>query len=95
MPGIFKNSLLVCLGIAALSRKKLFNIYDTLKSEGETLKNESPILKKRWQRLDIISEQLEKMSYRIVNRLNIATKAELTELNKKIERILKKKEITE
>ncbi|MEO0096012.1 MAG: hypothetical protein ABIL46_01195 [candidate division WOR-3 bacterium] len=91
MHEILKNSLILGLGIAGLGRKKLSKIYNTLKAEGEALKEEIPGIKKRWQKFETTAERFDEMCQRIASRLNIATKAELSELNKKIERLLKQK----
>ncbi len=95
MREVIKDSFLVGLGIVALGRKKISKIYHTLKIEGEALKNEIPVIKRRWQRFETFSERMETIRQKIADRLNIATKSEITELNKKIEKLLKQKSITE
>ncbi len=95
MREIIRNSLLVGLGIAAVGRKRLIKIYETLKKEGDTFKEEVPVIKKRWQRVEIISDQIDELGQRIIKRLHIATQTELVELSKKIEKILKQKSVVE
>lgn len=91
MRDMLKNSLLVGLGITAVGRKRILNIYNTLKTKGEEFKNENAIIKRHWEKFEIISERFEKMTYRLIERLNIATKSELSELSEKIERLLKQR----
>jgi len=95
MREVIKDSFLVGLGIVALGRKKISKIYHNLKTEGEALKNEIPVIKRRWQKFETFSERMETIGQRIADRLNIATKSEISELNKKIEKLLKQKSITE
>jgi|UniRef100_A0A7V3VV98 polyhydroxyalkanoate synthesis regulator phasin len=95
MRKVIKDSFLVGLGIVALGRKKLTKVYHNLKAEGEALRDEIPVIKQRWQRFEAFSERMETIGQRIAERLNIATKAEISELNKKIEKILKHKSTNE
>jgi len=95
MREVIKDSFLVGLGIVALGRKKISKIYHNLKTEGEQLKNEIPVIKRRWQNFEVFSERVEIIGRRIAERLNIATKSEISELNKKIEKILKQRSTPE
>ncbi|MCX7994295.1 MAG: hypothetical protein N3A65_00765 [candidate division WOR-3 bacterium] len=91
MSEILKNSLLVGLGIAGLGRKKLMKFYNLLKNEGEAFKEEIPVLKKRWQKIETFSQRIDEIGGKLRERVNLATKKELSELQKKIEKILKQK----
>ncbi|MEO0136762.1 MAG: hypothetical protein ABIL39_05255 [candidate division WOR-3 bacterium] len=95
MREIFKNSLLVGLGVVGLGRKRLLRFYNTLKSEGETLKEEIPYLKRRWSKIESLSQKIDEMGTNLRERLNLATRRELAELNKKIEKFLKQKSVAE
>lgn len=95
MQTIIKNSLLIGLGIAAIGKKKLTRIYETLKDEGEKFKDEIPLLKKRWQRIEMISNRIDELGQKIIKKLNIATQTELSELSRKVEKILKQKSLAE
>ena len=91
MREIIKDSILIGLGIAALGRKKLTKVYRTLKAEGEAFSSEIPMIKKRWEKINTISDRIDELGQKLIKRLNIATREELSELNKKIEKILKQK----
>ncbi|MEO0122519.1 MAG: hypothetical protein ABIL69_00750 [candidate division WOR-3 bacterium] len=95
MQEIIKNSILVGLGIAAVGRKKFKKVYETLKDEGEKFRDEIPVIQKRWQRIEMISDRMEQIGQKVMQRLNIATQKELSELSKKIEKILKQKSVVE
>ncbi|MGB9721480.1 MAG: hypothetical protein ACPL28_08395 [bacterium] len=95
MREIIRDTLLIGFGIAALGRKKLKNVYNTLKTEGEEFRDEIPAIKKRWQKVEMVSDRLDEMGQRFFRRLHIATQTELSELNKKIEKILKQKAVAD
>ncbi|MEO0128899.1 MAG: hypothetical protein ABIL02_01525 [candidate division WOR-3 bacterium] len=95
MQEIIRNSLLVGLGMAAVGRKKFKKVYKILRDEGEKFKDEIPVIQKRWQRIEMISDRMEQIGQKVMQRLNIATQKELSELSKKIEKILKQKSVVE
>ena len=89
MIGRIRNGLLVGLGIASLSKKKFLKVYKSLIKEGEAAKSKSEFLKRHWKKLDAASEKVEDLAVRIIEKANLATKSQIDELNKKIERLLK------
>ncbi len=95
MREIVKNTLLIGLGIAAYSRKRLTKVLNTLKTEGEALKEELPVIKRRWHKIETFSQRIDEIGEKIISRLNIATKKEVSELNKKIEKFLRLKSVAE
>jgi len=95
MRGIIRDTLLIGFGIASLGRKKLKNVYNILKTEGEAFKDEIPVIKKRWQKVETLSDRLDEMGQKFFQRLNIVTRTEFSELNKKIEKILKQKSVAD
>lgn len=84
-----KNGLLVGLGIASLGKKKFLKVYKSLIKEGEAAKSKSEFLKRHWKKLDAASEKVEDLTVRIIEKANFATKTQLDELNKKIDKLLK------
>uniref|UniRef100_A0A7V0Z7A0 Uncharacterized protein n=1 Tax=candidate division WOR-3 bacterium TaxID=2052148 RepID=A0A7V0Z7A0_UNCW3 len=95
MRAIIRDTLLIGFGIASLGRKKLKNVYNILKTEGEAFKDEIPVIKKRWQKVETLSDRLDEMGQKFFQRLNIVTRTEFSELNRKIEKILKQKSVAD
>jgi len=89
MTNIIKNALLAGLGIASLGRKKFLKVYESLIVEGERAKGEGPLFKSHLPKIELISEKLEDIVAQIMQKANLATRSQIEELNKKIDKLLK------
>jgi len=89
MTGRINNALLAFLGIASFARKKILKLYETFIKEGAEVKEGSEFLKKRWSRIESVSLMMEDLITKAMEKTNIATRNQLDELNKKVDRLLK------
>ncbi|MDO9527988.1 MAG: phasin family protein [Syntrophales bacterium] len=95
MFNFIKKTMLVGVGLAAVTREKIEEIIGELVKKGELSEKEGKVMVDELvEKSKKVKKDLEKKVEKIVadtlNKLNIPTREELTELKKKIQKLEKK-----
>jgi len=91
-----KKTMLVGAGLAAVTKEKIEEIIGELVKKGELSEKEGKemvddLVEKSKKVKKDLDKKVEKIVADTLNKLNIPTRAELTELEKKIDKLAKKK----
>ncbi len=95
MSDFIKKSMLVGMGLVAMTREKIEEVIDALVKKGELSEKEGKemvddLVEKSKSVKKDLEEKVEKIVTDILKKLNIPTREELTELKKKIDKLAKK-----
>lgn len=95
MFNFIKKTMLVGVGLAAVTREKIEEIVDELVKKGELSEKEGKemvdeLVEKSKKVKKDLDKKVEKIVADTLKKLNIPTREELTELKKKIDKLTKK-----
>ena len=95
MSDFIKKSMLVGMGLVAMTREKIEEVIDALVKKGELSEKEGKemvddLVEKSKSVKKDLEEKVEMIVTDILKKLNIPTREELTELKKKIDKLAKK-----
>uniref|UniRef100_A0A7C4Y4M4 Uncharacterized protein n=1 Tax=candidate division WOR-3 bacterium TaxID=2052148 RepID=A0A7C4Y4M4_UNCW3 len=71
--GFIKNTILLSLGLMNVSKEKAKSIYEELLKEGEKKKEESDFLKKNWERIEHLEDNICEIPKLITKKVFIET----------------------
>lgn len=95
MDSLIKKTILTGLGIASLTKEKAEKLVKDLIKEGEVSEGEGSklvkeLLKKAEDNKNAVEKQMEKTAHNVLKKLNIPSRREVVDLDKKIEKLDKK-----
>jgi len=95
MIDLLKRTLLAGIGAAALTREKIDGLVDELVEKGEIASKEGPklvkeLLQESQKAKKELEERVEEATQKALKKLRLATRAEIEELEAKVEELKKK-----